>query len=221
MFKMCSRLCNLFCETKISIHVQTAKQIVQPKRLILASASPRRKELIKLLPYEFEIQPSSVHEEVNEDVSPIVFAKILAARKASDVADNNPACIVVGCDTIVCLDGAILGKPTTLDEAINTLQLLSGKKHKVITSIAAIEKKDDALYTHFSLAVETEIHFAELQKEEIQRYVYEMRPLDKAGSYGIQDKYAALFVKSIIGDFYNVVGLPVNELYDSLKKILS
>ncbi len=179
--------------------------------VILASASPRRQELLKNVFAEFKVEPSNAEENVPKDVSAENTAEYLAKIKAEAVASAYPDDMVIGADTCVVVDSKILGKPKDIDDARQMLRLLSGRTHKVITGCAVVK---EGATTSFS--VETEVEFYPLDMDEIEEYIKTSEPYDKAGGYGIQGK-ASLFVKGIRGDYYNVVGLPLAELNKRLK----
>ena len=162
-------------------------------RIILASASPRRRELMELAGYDFEVICADIVEAVPENVQPQEVVMSLALQKAQAVAAENEDAVVVGSDTVVALDGKILGKPHSESEACEMLRLLSGRTHKVFTGVAVVE-------------------FCPLGEDEIKKYVATGEPMDKAGAYGIQGKGSVL-VKKINGDFFNVMGLPIAKLY--------
>lgn len=186
--------------------------------LILASASPRRRKLVELLPFSFEFISPNCDETVLEYANPSDFALKLARRKANAVAASHPSKIVVGCDTIVVLNNQILGKPETEEQAFGYLQELSGNRHEVITAFHITlfdPEKNPVKYIEHS--EQTTVEFGLITEQEIRRYVSSGTPMDKAGAYGIQDSYGALFVKQIIGDYYNVVGLPLFSLNNALK----
>jgi septum formation protein len=179
-------------------------------RIILASASPRRQELLGLTGLTFEILPSEVDEgEVAGE--PAEVARRLAERKAEDVAARHPDALVLGADTIVTLDGAILGKPRDAGDACRMLTLLSGRTHQVITGIA-LRGPGVAV----SDAVSTDVTFRSLTPREIAAYVATGEPMDKAGAYALQG-HAALFTPEIRGDYANVIGLPLCRLTDLLR----
>ncbi|AKL95089.1 septum formation protein Maf [Clostridium aceticum] len=177
-------------------------------KLILASNSPRRKEILENLGLKFSIITSDIEEKVNYNIEPYRVACNLAYQKAKSVSENitDPA-IVIGADTIVILD-KILGKPQNSEEAYGMLRSLSGRTHEVVTGIAIIDCYHQQQVTDYEV---TKVHFREINDEEIKKYVETGEPMDKAGAYGIQGK-ASLFVKKIEGDYYNVVGLPVFKL---------
>ena len=180
--------------------------------LVLASASPRRRALLSQIGLEAEVLPSGVDEESDELVADRLV-RMLAIQKANAIARRRPKALVLGADTTVSIDGRILGKPTSTNEAAEMLQLLSGRTHAVHTGIAVIQKHSG----RSASAVErTEVTFASLTSAEIEAYIATGSPFDKAGGYGIQDDLGALLVSSIRGDFYNVVGLPLRRLYELL-----
>lgn len=176
--------------------------------IILASNSPRRKELLKSLKVEFSVIPSDYEEPKTTNLQPAKYAEFLAYNKALSVFNKHGG-IVLGADTIVVLGDKILNKPVDEDDAVRMLKSLSSNVHKVITGYAVISK--DKTYTGYE---ETLVSFKELSDELILNYVKTKSPLDKAGAYGIQD--GVLLVNKIIGDFDNVVGLPTQ----TIKKIL-
>ena len=174
-------------------------------QFILASASPRRKELLNRLELPFEIIPSSVEENYSNGMAPPEMAKRWALEKARDVAAAHPETIVVGADTIVVLEGKILGKPKDSSEAAAMLRKLSNKSHTVHTGVALVQKSNEAV---ISFVESTEVTFFELDETLISSYVATGSPLDKAGAYGIQDG-SACFVEKVNGCYHNVVGFPV------------
>ena len=181
-------------------------------KIILASASPRRRELLSVITENFEVLPSNTEEYVPENISAEETAEYLARIKALSVAENNKNQVVLGADTCVLADGKILGKPKTKAEATEMIRILSGKTHRVITG-CAIALNDKIL----SFSSITEVEFYPLDDGEIEEYVNSPEPYDKAGSYAIQGN-ASLFVKRIKGDYFNVVGLPIAELNRKLKE---
>ena len=180
--------------------------------LILASNSPRRKQILKENGYTFTVIPSSVDEPENLDRDPDKYAEYLAELKATDVFNKNGN-IVLGADTIVYIDGLILGKPKDKQDAINTLKLLSGKTHIVCTGYAIISSAKKVVSNE-----KTFVTFNKLTDELITDYVNSGLCMDKAGSYGIQDGYP--LVKEIKGDYQNVVGLPLSKIKGILKELL-
>lgn len=182
------------------------------RKIILASGSPRRKELLELASVPFEIVVSEVEETIGAYSSPSDIVMSACLAKASAVAENNSDHIVLGADTIVTYESRILGKPSNEDEAKEMLQLLSGKTHEVYTGVAIIKKRKNGYFYE-----RTEVTFWELTEEEIDTYVASKEPFDKAGSYGIQGK-GSIFVQNIQGDYYSVVGLPIARLVRELKQ---
>lgn len=187
------------------------------KRVILASASPRRKELLANMGIDFEIVVSDVEEKVTK-VRPEEIVVELSKLKATDVAakvDVTPGTLVIAADTLVFLGDERLGKPKDFEDAVRMLKELSGRAHNVITGVTLIYNKGNISET-CSFYETTEVSFAALDEDEIREYVSTGEPMDKAGSYAIQG-ISAKFVKSINGDYSNVVGLPVPALYQVLK----
>lgn len=178
---------------------------------ILASDSPRRKELLKLLLNEFEVIPSGIEENLPEGIKPEKSPEYLARLKAEDISARFPNATVIGADTSVIIGGKILGKPVNADGAREMLNLLSGKSHRVITGCAVCQ---DGKCRSFSCV--TEVEFYMLSATDIDWYISTGEPFDKAGAYGIQGK-GALLVKKISGDYFNVVGLPIAELARFIK----
>lgn len=177
------------------------------KRIILASKSPRRKELMGLLFPQFEVQASDVDETLPEGVSLGRAVELLALRKGQAVAGAGPDALVIAADTLVTLGSVILGKPTGREDAARMLRLLSGRVHQVYTGVALLEGERT---NRFHCV--TDVEFSPLTEEEIRWYLSTGEPFDKAGAYGIQG-YGARFIRGVREDFFNVMGLPVNELY--------
>ena len=181
-------------------------------RYILASASPRRKELFSLIVPEFEVIPAQAEEKFNMSLFPEQVACSVAEGKCDEVFSKNPDAVVVGCDTIVVFEGEILGKPKSDIDAANTLKRLSGKTHFVITAVCIRTKYNKLLQFE-----KTEVKFNVLSDDFIKIYVDSGSPLDKAGSYGIQD---GGLVKEYFGSYTNVVGLPVTLVKKMLEEVL-
>lgn len=185
------------------------------KKIMLASKSPRRQELLSDLAIDYELAPPIEVDEYYptdtpaEEVAP--YLSRLKAKAYQPLIDD--ATIVITADTVVIIDDKILGKPSSQEEAKETLRLLSGKSHKVITGVTVSSKRKQATF-----AAETEVQFANLTDDEIDFYVETFNPLDKAGAYGIQEWIGCIGVKQINGSYYNVMGLPLHRLYDELKK---
>ena len=187
---------------------------VTPQPLILASRSPRRQHLLTQIGLHYTCIPSDVDEVLDETVGPEDHVAILAERKARDVAQRQQEGIVVGADTIVVLDGDIIEKPETGDDAVRMLERLSNRRHEVFTAYSLVEVPSGRTLTRCE---RTEVWFRTLAREEILSYVQSGSPMDKAGAYGIQDDFGAVFVRKIVGDFYNVMGLPLCSFYCSYK----
>jgi len=187
------------------------------RRLILASASPRRQELIRVLNIPFEIRVSDVDETTPTYWSPAQVAEQLALRKAEAVhqmLQEGDQGIVIGADTIVVLDYRVLGKPKDAEDAVSMLNLLQGKTHQVYSGVACIDAQTGE--THVSHRV-TYVKMKHLTEQQVQRYVASGEPMDKAGSYAIQG-LGSMIVESIDGCYFNVVGLPLSLLSDMLSK---
>lgn len=183
------------------------------KKFILASSSPRRTELLQLLDVEFIVDPSDIEEIIDEELSNIEVVKSLALQKAQDVSKRHPNDYVLGFDTLVILDDIPLGKPKDKDEAFKMLKSLSGRKHTVLTGCAIV--KGDYINTFYDYA---EVIFNRMSDEEINEYIDTLEPMDKAGAYGIQG-VGARYIKYIKGDYYSVMGMPVQKLYNELKSL--
>lgn len=180
--------------------------------LILASASPRRKELLGLFHIPFEIRVADIDEAMDPDKAPFDEVARVSRLKALAVP-RDESDTVIAADTIVVCNGRVLGKPHSEDEAVEMLQLLSGREHQVMTGVTVLCGEKSETFTEV-----TDIHFRELSDREIRAYVATGEPMDKAGSYGIQGG-AALFCTHMVGDFYNVMGLPVCRLGQVLRKL--
>ena len=181
--------------------------------LILASASPRRKELIALLGMPFTVKTASVDETMdNADIETAVAELSLKKAKAVGAVHGK---ITVAADTVVVLDGKVLGKPANEEDAINMLTELSGRTHQVMTGVTVLHSGG-----YRSCTQVTQVHFRSLSREEIEAYVATKDPMDKAGAYGIQSG-AAVFVEGIEGDYFNVVGLPVCRLHQMIREVMT
>lgn len=182
-------------------------------KIILASASPRRRELLTLAGIEYEVIPSECEEILPDEITPDEAVKELARQKAEDVFSRNSDCMIIAADTVVALGNTILGKPKNEEDAFNMLSSLSGKRHTVYTGVCIrTQHKTEIFY------VATDVEFYELTEKEIKDYIATKEPMDKAGAYGIQGKGFVL-VKGIHGDYFNVVGLPLSETVRSIKRI--
>lgn len=184
--------------------------------LILASQSPRRQELLKKFNYPFRIRIFPIDEEIYEGEDPRHYVLRMAASKAEATAEHEEGSLVIGADTIVVLDGEILGKPKDEEDAVRILEKIQGKKHLVLTGVSLNKRKNEEVVTFLE---ETQVDFAPMTREEILNYLSTGQPLDKAGAYGIQDM-GALFVKGIRGCYYNVMGLPLRRIYEELNILL-
>ena len=180
-------------------------------KLILASASPRRRELLQNLGYPFEIITADCNEIVDPTLSIADAIQQIAYQKAETVWMNNKDAIEIGADTMVCYDGKMLGKPKNRDDAKRMLGMLSGKTHTVISGVAILSQdKKETFYE------ETSVTFYPIEQKLLNKYLDSEEPYDKAGAYGIQGM-GKLFVKEISGDYYNVVGLPIASVYRHLQ----
>lgn len=182
------------------------------KHTILASQSPRRRELLNLMGIPFTTVNPNVDEVINPNLSLENAIEELAYIKALDVLNRHPEANIISADTIVVCENEVMGKPVNEEDAIRMLKQLSGKKHEVITGVCLLSS-DKEIRFHTKTLVE----FYDYDEEFVKSYVQSKVPLDKAGAYGIQDK-GALLVKGIEGDYYTVMGLPIGELYQALKK---
>ena len=180
--------------------------------LILASQSPRRRELLGLTGLDFIVRVADIDETMDPEKAPFDEVARVSRRKAEAVA-RKPEDVVIAADTIVVCGGEVLGKPRDEEDAFRILSLLSGRHHEVMTGMTVV--CGDKVITHTEV---TKIHFRELHPEEIRAYIASGEPMDKAGAYGIQGG-AALFCQRMAGDYYNVMGLPVCALYECLREL--
>ena len=181
--------------------------------LILASGSPRRRELLSRLGMSFEVVQSGIPEELRPDEDPEAACRRLAAHKADAISRLHPQDLVVGADTLVVLDEQVLGKPADLAEARRMLELLSGRTHLVLTAMSLVCQ---ARRHRSGMLATTAVTFHRLDAEDITYYLKVEPPLDKAGAYGIQD-WSGVFVSSISGCYHNVMGFPLAQFYRHLK----
>ena len=184
---------------------------------VLASRSPRRQLLLRQIGFRFDVRPSNVKERFIPGESPSHNVRRLALEKARDVAARSKKGIVVGADTIVVLGKRILGKPKNQRDARKMLAALSGRWHLVFTGFALVDAASGRAVSDF---VRTRVRFRRIAKEEVVRYVASGSPLDKAGAYGIQDDYGAVFVEEVRGCFYNVVGFPLSRFVVSFSEFV-
>lgn len=184
-------------------------------RIVLASQSPRRIALLRQIGLVPEVIPSKIEETMDIALSPSENAMRLAEAKAIEVGGRLGEGIIIGADTIVLLNGEYLGKPVDRSDAIRMLELLSGRTHIVITGFSIVAMPGGRRVSDFE---ETQVTFRPIPRSEIEAYVAGGSPMDKAGSYGIQDDYGAVFVSRVEGCYYNVVGLPLSKLYVKLQE---
>jgi len=180
--------------------------------LVLASASPRRRELLAAAGYQFEVVPSEIPEIPQTGEAPETFAQRIAREKASDVARRRPGAYVLGADTVVVVDGILLGKPTNRADARRMLRALSGRAHRVLTGVALVTPAG----TVDSALVESRVEFRALSASDIEAYLDLEEPYDKAGAYAVQG-YARQFIAAVHGSYSNVVGLPMELISELLR----
>src|SRR4030043_132770 len=184
------------------------------KKIILASGSPRRKELLEKIGLKFEVESSNYEEDIYPGLQPHDVAQKISLKKAGIVASKHKNVVIIAADTFIVFDGQILGKPSTANESRKMLQKLNGKSHSVITGFSVI---DTAKNKTLSRSVETIVFLKKLTPSEIDTYVKSKEPLDKAGGYAIQG-LGAVIVDRIEGDYLNVAGLPLSALTEALKE---
>ncbi len=183
-------------------------------RVILASKSPRRKELMQLFKIPFEIIVSDIDEKINYNNDLVKEIEKLSYQKANAVFKDHQDAIVIGADTIVKIGNDVLGKPHSIDEARKMLKELSDNTHEVVTGVTILYKDNVETFSNVS-----KVTFYPLLDEEIEEYIHTNEPMDKAGSYAIQGD-GAKFIKWIDGDYYSIVGLPIGQVYHKIKKYL-
>ena len=189
------------------------------RKVILASASPRRREILAKTGMEFEVQVSNCDENIDE-TEPDKLVMKLSQLKAKDVSARNPKAIIIGSDTVVSHNGIIMGKPSDRAEAIRMIKNFAGDKHQVYTGVTIIIPDEDTEKdTIVTYNVCTDVYVLSMTDEEIERYVDTGEPMDKAGAYAIQGLFAP-YISKIDGDYYNVVGLPISSVYGILKKYI-
>ena len=184
------------------------------RKIILASASPRRRELMEKLGLQFEVIPGNEEENIDVTIAPHKLAQELSYKKSRAVADKNKNALVIAADTFIVFQGKVMGKPLTDSEAYAMLQTLSGKSHKVITGFTILDTESGK---SISRSIETKVLMKKLTPAEINNYVMSGEPLDKAGAYAIQGRGATI-IEKITGDYFNVVGLPLSALAESLRE---
>ena len=188
---------------------------MQKRKIVLASRSPRRKRLMEQIGLEFEIRESQYEEDMGAKKNPYALAKFLALKKAEDVAKHYQDAVIIAADTFVILKDKFIGKPKSIAEAKKMLKLFSGQKHKMVTGYAIIDTKKNKLVSDYTFC---ELKFKKLDNKEIDKYVKIGQPLDKAGAYAIQD-LGGIFVENVSGNYFAIVGLPINRIYLELKKM--
>lgn len=188
---------------------------MNPSTIILASASPRRKELMLGLGYSIDVVPSNVDESFPASMELSKVPQFLAELKADSILQKFPDQTVLAADTVVIVDKEILNKPADASEAFDMLKKLSGKMHLVITGVCICCNGQKEVFSDT-----TEVYFKHLSDDEIHYYLDRFKPLDKAGAYGVQEWIGYVAVEKMVGSFYNVMGLPVNKVYDALNKIM-
>lgn len=186
-------------------------------RVVLASQSPRRKKLLDQIGLSFEVFPSNA-EEISSQSDPALLVEELALLKAKDVSSRHPDSFIIGADTVVVHQDKIIGKPKDKNEAFEILSSLSDSTHSVFTGVAFVKSdKNGHILSTSTFYEQTKVTFSALDEMDIHAYIETGNPMDKAGAYGIQDDLGALFVEGIEGDYYNVVGFPLNRFYRELK----
>ena len=184
---------------------------------ILASKSPRRKNLLNKIGFKFSVVPSKYKENLNSNVPPEALAESLARGKAMKIAKAYKSNIIIGADTVVSLNGKLFGKPRDNQESFEMLKMLSGKSHEVITGVSIILQSENIDYTFNQ---RTYVTMTNISDEEIVTYINNYNPADKAGSYGIQDGFS-IFIKKINGCFFNVMGFPLSKFYKQYNNIFT
>lgn len=186
-------------------------------KIILASGSPRRRELLLQIGIEPVVIPSGADEHTDEK-RPDKLVELLSERKCLDIASGTDEGIVLGADTVVALDGEILGKPHDEADAFKMIKKLQGNTHQVYTGVTLCRVKDGKIINKVSFSEKTDVTVLPMADEEINAYIKTKEPMDKAGAYGIQG-YFAKHISGINGDYFNVVGLPLAAVYERLKKL--
>ena len=184
------------------------------KKIVLASGSPRRKILLQQIGLKFAVDNRVKEDGVPSATDPHTSAREISMKKAESVAEFYPDAVIIAADTFGVIDGQIIGKPNSADDAQNMLRKISGRMHLVITGFTVLDTK---IKKSVSRSVETRVYIKQLSDSEILGYVKSGEPLDKAGAYAIQG-LGAVLVERIEGDYFNVMGLPLNALYDTLKE---
>ena len=196
------------------------------KRIILGSASPRRRELLQLMGVKFEVLASEAEEHYHSILPPDIV-KELALMKAQNVSElllkqaswKEDICVVIGADTIVVKDGQIMGKPKSQEDAFEMIKSLQGRTHEVYTGVALLECSDKGVYVRANHAEETKVFVHEMEDWEIREYISSGEAMDKAGAYAIQGSFA-VHISKIDGNYNSIMGLPISKLYDVIKKYI-
>lgn len=187
--------------------------------IILASGSPRRREILSQVGIEFTVEPSN-KEEIATSSIPSELVMQLSKGKAEDIAEQKKGPVmVIGADTVVAVDQMILGKPKNEEDAARMLRMISGREHEVYTGVTVIVKEKDGTIRTNTFYEVAKVSIASLSEEEIASYINSKEPMDKAGSYAIQGRFAC-FVNGIQGDYYSIVGLPIAHLYQVMKEMM-
>ena len=184
------------------------------KNIILKSSSPRRKEILKRLGYDFQIKVYNVDETMDESLSPYENVKLMGLKKASANKELDYGSILIGCDTIVVLDNKIYGKPKDRIDCFNMLKNLSGRYHEVLSGVGVIYK--DKVYNFIDVS---KVYFKELSDKDINDYIDTNEPFDKAGGYAVQEDQDYHLVKETTGSLDNIIGFPVDEIIETIRKI--
>ena len=193
--------------------MKTLYKNLEGKRIILGSASPRRKQLLEGLGINFEVMPRDLDEEYPETLSHVEVAEFIAKKKSEAYGEelNDPECIVITADTIVCLGDEIIHKPVDFVDAVDILKKLSGQMHTVLTGVCLTSARKQ-----FVFCGRSDVYFKKLTEEEVLYYIEQCKPFDKAGAYGVQEWIGYAAIERIEGSFYNVMGLPTKMLYEAL-----
>jgi septum formation protein len=186
------------------------------ERLVLASASPRRAEILRAVGWPFETRPADIDESAQAGESPVVYVERLAREKVEAALRQGAKGLVLGADTTVVVEGQMLGKPLDEEDARRMLRLLSGRWHEVLTGVALLRTAEKPLRPQIAHET-TRVRFCSMSEEEINWYVSTGEPMDKAGAYAVQGR-AALFIEKIEGDYWNIVGLPIQLVYKLVRE---
>lgn len=186
-------------------------------KIILASGSPRRREILSQVGIAYDVIPSNIEEVITQN-TPSLIVEELSKQKAMDVANRNKMAVVLGADTVVALEDKILGKPKDEQDAFEMISALSGRTHFVYTGVTLAKVSQDGSMVSRTFHEKTAVTVSKMSSEEILAYIATKEPMDKAGAYGIQGAFAA-YISGIEGDYYNVVGLPICRVMRELKEI--